>query len=64
MRDQPALRIYHISVAALAHFDLRDHVPDQLEVHLGHAHSGVAPGPAIASVMYGCDFTAKQTRPW
>src|SRR5437660_7302616 len=43
MRDQPSLRVDHIGVAALADLDLRDHVPDQLEIDLGDAHAGVAP---------------------
>ncbi len=43
MRDQPALRVDDIGVAALADLDLRDHVPDQLEIDLGDAHAGVAP---------------------
>ena len=44
MRDQPALRADHIGVAALADLDLRHHVPDQLEVDLGDADAGIAPG--------------------
>ena len=43
MRDQPALRVDDIGMAALADLDLRDHVPDQLEIDLGDAHAGVAP---------------------
>ena len=42
MRDQAALRVDHVGVAALADLDLRDHVPDQLEIDLGDAHAGVA----------------------
>jgi len=43
MRDQPSLRIDDIGVTALADLDLRDHVPDQLEIDLGNAHAGIAP---------------------
>jgi hypothetical protein len=35
MGDQPPLRIHHKGMTAFADLDLRDHVPDQLEVHLG-----------------------------
>jgi signal transduction histidine kinase len=42
MCDQPALRVDHVGVAALADLDLRDHVPDQLEIDLGDADAGVA----------------------
>ena len=44
MRDQPALRVDDIGMPMLADLDLRDHVPDQLEVHLGDTHARVAPG--------------------
>ena len=43
MGDEPPLRADHIGVAALADLDLRDHVPDELEVDLGDADAGVAP---------------------
>ena len=42
MRDEAALRADHIGVALLADLDLRDHVPNQLEVDLGDADPGVA----------------------
>ncbi len=42
MRDQPPLRADDIGVAVLADLDLRDNVPDQLEVDFGHAHARVA----------------------
>ena len=43
MRDQPALRVDDVGVAALADLDLGDHVPNQLEIDLGDAHASVAP---------------------
>ena len=42
MRDQPPLRIDDIGMTALADLDLRDHVPDQLQIDLGDAYTGVA----------------------
>ena len=42
MRDQPPLRIDDIGMTALADLDLRDHIPDQLEIDLGDAYAGVA----------------------
>jgi hypothetical protein len=62
-RDQPPLRVYHIGMAALAHFDLRDHVPDQLEVHLGHTHPGVAPGTGYRQRHVRLGFTPEIDRP-
>ena len=44
MGDQPPLRSDHIGVPALADLDLRDHVPDELEVDLGDADAGIAAG--------------------
>ncbi len=44
MRDQAAVAVDDIGDAALADLDLRDHVPDQLEIDLGDAHAGVAAG--------------------
>ena len=63
MRDQPTLRIHHIGMAALADFDLRDHVPDQLEIHLGHAHAGIAPGAGYGERHVRLGFTAEIDRP-
>ena len=42
MRDQPAAAVDHEGLALLADLDLRDHVPDELQVHLGDADAGVA----------------------
>ena len=42
VRDQPALRVDHIGMTALADLDLRDHLPDQLEIDFGDAHAGIA----------------------
>ena len=51
MRDQAALGIDHIGVAVLAHFDLRNDVPDELEVDLRDADAGSRRVPASESVM-------------
>ena len=44
MGDEPPIGIDHEGVSALAHFDLRDDIPDELEIDLGDAHAGVAAG--------------------
>ena len=62
MRDQPALRIHHIGMATLADLDLRDHVPDQLEVHLGDADPGVAPRPGDRQRHVGLRLAAEIDR--
>ena len=41
MRDQPPLGIDDIGMTALADLDLRDHIPDQLQIDLGDAYAGV-----------------------
>ena len=41
MGDQPPARAHHIGMAALADLDLRDHVPDQFQIDLGDADTGV-----------------------
>src|SRR3954451_22548224 len=43
MRDQTPVGTDHIRVALLAYFDLRNDVPDQLQIDFGHAHAGVTP---------------------
>jgi hypothetical protein len=39
MRDQPALAVDHVGVAVAADPDLRDDVPDELEVDVGDRHT-------------------------
>ena len=51
MRDEPAPAIDHEGVALLTDVDGGDHVPDQLEVHLGDGDAGVMPACAMAIVM-------------
>ena len=63
MRDQPPLRVDHIGVAALADLDLGDHVPDQLEIDLGHAHAGIAPGAGDRERHVGLRLAAEIDRP-
>ena len=42
MRHQAALAVDDIGVAVLADLDLRDHVPDQLQVDVGHRDAAAA----------------------
>ena len=42
MRDQPSLRVDHVGMTTRTDLDLRDHVPDELEIDLGDAHTGSA----------------------
>src|SRR5437588_758451 len=42
MRDQPAAAVDREGLAFLADLDLRHHLPDELEIHLGDADAGVA----------------------
>src|SRR3954464_9016688 len=44
MRDQTPLRAAHVGVAAFADLDLRDYVPDQLEIDFGNADAAVLAG--------------------
>ena len=62
MRHQPALRADDIGVAVLADLDLRDDVPDQLEVDLGHGDAAApAMGHRHGQVRLG--FLAEVDRP-
>ena len=40
--DQTPERIDDVGLPALTDLDLRDHVPDELEIDLGDAHAGIA----------------------
>ena len=62
MRDQPALRVDHVGLAVLADLDLRDHVPDQLEIDLGDADAGVAPRAGERQRHVGLGFAAEIDR--
>ena len=42
MGDQAPSRIDHIGLTVFADLDLRDNVPDELEIHFRDAHAGVA----------------------
>ena len=46
MRDQVAVGVHDVGVAGLADLDLRDHVPDELEVDLRHRHPGLVAAAA------------------
>src|SRR5215468_2454301 len=45
MRDQAPLVVDHVSLPVLANLDLRNHVPNELEVDLGNTHAGVSSDP-------------------
>ncbi len=62
MRDQPALGVDDVGAPALADLDLGDHVPDQLEIDLGDAHAGVAPGAGDGERHVGFGFPAEIDR--
>jgi hypothetical protein len=62
MGDQPPLAVDHISMAVCADLDLRDHIPDQLEVHLGNRHAGVSDGAGERQGHVGFGFAAEIDR--
>ena len=62
MRDQAALRTHDIGVAALADLDLRDHVPDQLQIDLGDADAGVLAGAGQRQRHVGLGLAAEIDR--
>ena len=62
MRDQPALRTHHVGMAVLADLDLRDHVPDQLEIDLGDADAGVLAGAGQRQGHVGFGFATEIDR--
>jgi len=59
MRNQPALRIDNIRMPPLAHLDLRDHVPDQLQIDLGDAYTGVTSCSCNSERHVGLGFAAE-----
>ncbi len=63
MRDQPSLRVDDIGVAALADLDLRDHVPDELEIDFRDAHTRVAPRAGDGQRHVRLGFAAEIDRP-
>ena len=62
VRDQAALRVDHVGLPVLADLDLRDDLPDQLEVDLGHAHPGVAARAGERQGHVGLGFAAEIDR--
>jgi hypothetical protein len=63
MRDQPPLRADDIGVAVLAHLDLRNHVPDQLEIDFGDADARVTTRARDGQRHIGLRFPAEVDRP-
>ena len=62
MGDQAAVRIDDVGMSALADLDLRNHVPDQLEVDLRDAHAGVAARAGQCQRHVGLGFAAEIDR--
>src|SRR5262249_13771205 len=62
MRDQSSLRVDDVGMAALADLDLRDHIPDELEIDFGDAHTGVAPGAGNGQRHVRLGFAAEIDR--
>ena len=62
MRDQAALIADDIRMAVLADLDLRNHIPDQLEIDLGDADAGVLAGPGQRECHVGLGVPAKVNR--
>ena len=62
MGDQAALGVYHIGIAALADLDLRDHVPNELEIDLCDADPRVASRPRQRQRHVGLGFMAEINR--
>ena len=63
MRDQAALLAHHIGMAVLADLDLRDHVPDQLQIDLGNADPGILAGARQRQRHVGLGLPAEIHRP-
>ena len=63
MRDQASLRADHIGMTVLADLDLRDHVPDQLEIDLGDADAGILAGAGQRQRHIGLGLPAEIDRP-
>jgi len=63
MRDQPSLRIDDVGMTALADFDLRDHVPDELEIDFRDADTRVAPRAGDGQRHVRLGFAAEIDRP-
>ena len=63
MRDQPASRTDDIGMTVLADLDLRDHVPDQLQIDLGDADAGILAGAGQRQRHIGLGLPAEIDRP-
>ena len=59
MRDEPPFSIDHVRVAVVADLDLRDYVPDQLEVDFGDADAVLAPRAGERKRHIGLRLAAK-----
>jgi hypothetical protein len=63
MGDQPPLRADDIGMSALADLDLRHHVPDQLQIDLGNADTGILAGAGQRQRHVGLGFPPEIHRP-
>ena len=62
MGDQPAVAVDDIGIAGLPDLDRGDHVPDQLEVDLGHRDPGAPAGARQRHRHVGLGFLAEVDR--
>ena len=63
VRDEDALAVEHEGVAGLADLDLRDDVPDEFQVHLGHGDAGALAAPGHRDRHVGLRFLPEVHRP-
>jgi hypothetical protein len=61
--DQEPRAVDHVGLALLADLDARDHVPDELQVHLGHRHRPAFAAGAHRDRHVGLGFLAEVHRP-
>ena len=62
VRDQPAAAVDHIGIALLADLEGCHHVPDQLEIDLGHGDAGIAPAAGQRDRHVGLGLLAEIDR--
>ena len=62
MRDEAAVGVDDVSVAVFADLDVRNHVPDELEVDLRDAHAGLAPRSGERERHVRLGFAAEEDR--
>ncbi len=63
MGNEAPLAVHHIGGAAPADPDARNHVPDELEIDLGHADAGLATVATDSDGHIGLRLPAEIDRP-